>query len=332
MTLEAIKIAIHNRKHFRLHLGPLCDVLLVSDREQIAWLNQHESVSRKLDPKASWLHAFVDRRLSVDLAVDGKSLPVFLPRSDSARAQRQHQLDNDLEGTRGLPGAERDEMIGYVRGQKQFEEIGLAVQQWCGKLFFSNYQATRELHDAATLLAGWPRRLPWQAWADRVSGRLANAKLALASAAHGDLHCVHATSIGMENVANSVRKLRKAASDPHKKELSPDDVLRECLTAPPAVLRGCTQDIDAPFLDRPLTPRTLVVFLVAQMFAKTGDLDDAFLAETWSRCPAHEVVPEMLRAIWHAAQEQPKTDPLKLKLNGLGTLFERAVSSMEGRM
>jgi hypothetical protein len=331
MIGDSIKVALQNRKHFRLRLGTLFDVLLVADRDEIGWLNEHADVSRALNPDASLLHRVMHRRLTVDLGFDGKVLPVFLPRSDPRRVERQRLLETELDGTRGLPGTERNDIADYVRGKKYFSEIGVVVQEWCGKLFFPNYHGSGELYDAAKLLATWPSELPWQAWFARLSGRLGNAKVAISTAAHGDLYCVHATSIGMENVARSVRKLRMTALDPRKKELSPDQAVRECLAAPPAVLRGCSRSIEAPFLERPLTERTLLVFLVAQSFARTGDLDDAFLAESWSRCPAHEVVPEMLRAVWYAAQEEPKQEPIKAKVNGWGTLFQRAVSSLEGR-
>lgn len=329
MSIESIKVAFKNRKHFRVRAGKLFDLLLVADPEQIAWLNEHADVSRALDPEASWLHRFVHRRLTVDLGFGGEQLPVFLPRSDKRRAEQQRKLEDDLEETRGLPGDERDEITQFVDGKKPLLEIGVAVQKWCGKLFFPNYQGSKELYDAAKLLAEWPSTPPLQAWLDRVSGRLDNAKAAVATAANGNVHCIHGTSIGMENVARSVRKLRKLALNPIKKGLSPDNAVRECLTAPPAVVRGCSATIEAPFLESSLTTRTLVVFMVAESFSRSGDLDDAFLAESWSRCPAHEVVPEMLRAVWHAAHSDDiKADPIKAKINGLGTLFQRAVASL----
>jgi hypothetical protein len=70
------------------------------------------------------------------------------------------------------------------------------------------------------------------------------------------------------------------------------------------VLRGCSRELRAPFLTTPLTPRTLVVLRLARAYARSGDLNDAFLGNSWSECPAREVIPEMLRNAWSAAQRQ----------------------------
>jgi hypothetical protein len=140
----------------------------------------------------------------------------------------------------------------------------------------------------------------------------------------------------MENVARTVRNLRKAAQSPDKQKLSPDDALRECLVAPPAILRGCAREVVAPFLEQPLTRSTLIVFLVAKAYASSGDLDVAFLSESWSACPARHVVPEMLRAVWHAAHHDEAEGKALLDtiqvLNGWGRLWHRAVTNIEGRI
>ena len=108
---------------------------------------------------------------------------------------------------------------------------------------------------------------------------------------------------------------------------APDEILRSCLVAPPAVLRSVRTQVSAPFLDRPLTARTLVIFLVARAYARSGDLDVAFLSGSWSACPARGVVPEMLRAVWHAAHhdelERARPDD---GAHGFRRLIARALS------
>lgn len=315
------------KKPVRIRVGRLIDLLLVSDPEQIQWLNAHASVDRALDPEASLLHRIVDRRLRVDMGFAAKLLPIFLGRKAPERAERQRALEQRLENLRGAPGPERDQLAGYVSGEAHVDEIGTVVQQWCGRLFFPDYQASRETYAAGRKLAGWPTTLPLRAFLDRESGRLEHAKDLLAAAANQDLHCIHGTSIGMENVARSVRKLRRAAHRGDQQAMSPDEILRHCLTAPPAVLRGCTTDLTAPFLTQPLTPRTLIVFLVARAYQTSGDLDVAFLRDGWSRCPAHDVIPEMLRALWHTAHHDER-EPQRLiaKINVFSRLVSRAVS------
>jgi hypothetical protein len=314
-------------KPIRLRIPKLIDVLLVSDPEQIHWLNQHPDVERPLDPSASWLHRIVEGRLSSDLAFDGQRLPVFMARDDAQRAARQKKLDDVLEDLRGMPGEDRDEIAAYVSGEKDEGEIGVSVQQWCGRLFLAHYRAARDTYEAARLVASWPSAPPWRTLRDRMSGRLAQAKQLLATAAEGDLHCIHGTSIGMENVARSVRKLRRAAQQADKKTLSPDDILRHCLVAPPAVVRGCRAEVQPPFLTHPITRQTVIVFLVARAYAASGDLDVAFLSDGWSACPARRVIPEMLRAVWHAAHHDEADDKrLLTTINNWSRIWNRAVS------
>jgi len=311
----------------RLRLPNLLDLLLVSDPAQIQWLNQHEHVTRALDPTQGVLHRVLHRRMRDDLGFRGELLPVFRARGDVRRAQRHKELEVELRELRGMPGKERDLISSYVSGQKEVREIGEAVQQWCGQLFSGRYKSTLETYEAGKLLAGWMSAPPWKTIHARLSGRLNRAKAVLEAAAEHDLFCVHATSIGMENLARTVRKLRKAARDEDQQLLSADAVIREYLSVPPAVVRGCTHDIDAPFLPSPLTPRTLVVLLVGRAYVASGDLDVAFLSDSWSACPARKVVPEMLRAVWHAAHyDEAEAQRLMSSINSWSRLWHRAVS------
>jgi hypothetical protein len=339
-------------KPIRLSVPGVLDILLVSDPAQIQFLNQHVDVVRPLDPTASWLHKILDGRLRHDLDFGGP-LPVFLPRKNEARADRQLQLAKDLEDMRGAPGLDRDEIGDYISGKRPLTEIGAAVerwyhkllsikprahededdigvivQRWCGHLFSAYYKSDRESYEAGKLLAGWASAPPWQTIADRLTGKLTRAKQKLSSAAQNDRHCIHATSIGMENVAKTVRNLRQTAQHGDTTNLSPDDALRACLAAPPAVLRGVAADVNAPFLDKPLTKRSLVVFLVARAFRASGEIDVAFLAGGWSACPAHEVIPEMLRGVWHAAHHESDVEKTLslLGTNAWSRLFHRAAS------
>ena len=327
MTRQGVPIAHLWLRPIRLRIPGLLDLVVISDPDQIHWLNQHEHVVREIDPAASWLHRVIDQRLRIDLGFDGGMLPVFRPRADAGRASAQQALTERLETLRGNLGRESEEIADYVSGEKDVDEIGVTVQHWCGRLFLPHYRAAQETYAAARLLAGWPSAPPWRTWKQRTDGRLADAKQRVSEEAGGDLHCIHGTTIGMENVARSVRKQRVAAQDAHRQRLSPDDILRECLVAPPVVLRRCTQDVEAPFLGRPLTRTTVILFLVARAFAASGDLDVAFLADGWSACPAQRVIPEMLRAVWHAAHhDEAEQEPLLAKINTWSRIWQRAVS------
>src|SRR5262245_5045887 len=102
MIFEDIKLAFKTRKHFRLRVPRLFDVLVVADAGEIRWLNQHADVTRALDPKASIVHRLIHQRLIIDLAFGRDTLPVFRPQSDTARAERQSKLEAQLEDLHGL--------------------------------------------------------------------------------------------------------------------------------------------------------------------------------------------------------------------------------------
>lgn len=288
----------------RVRIPGLLDVVLVRDVDQIRWLNQRPEVVRPLPEKASWLHRVVNARLHGDLGFHGGVLPVFRARDDAARAERQVSLEKQFENAGGAVA----EIADYIAGRSTLtaEEIAVTVQRWCGKLFAAQYYADTDTYAAGKLLAGWAGAPPWRTLIDRWSGRLTEAKTVLARAADGDLHCVHGTSIGAENIVRTVAAMRELAQDSAQASAPADVALRECLVSPPAVLRGCTHELQVPFLDRPLSERTLVVFLVARSFRDSGALSAAFLADSWSRCPAHQVIPEMLRSVWTSAQRKPR--------------------------
>lgn len=301
MTPEPMTNAFRTNQPIRLRIPKLIDLVFVSDAEQIAWLNQHPAISRPIDPARSWLHRILDGRLRNDLGWNDRPLPVFQARGDERRSERQKLLYAAFETLRGLPGEEVDLIARYLAGETPASDIGAVVQQWCGRLFADRYRSTPETYAAGRLIAQWPSAPPWRALRDRLTGKLARAKSVLAAAAGSDPHCIHGTSIGMENVVRTLRKLRKASANPQTQGATPDEILRECMAAPPAVLRGCDAVVGASFLDTPLTPQSLIVFLVARAFDATGDLDVAFLSDSWSACPARRVIPEMLRNAWRTA-------------------------------
>lgn len=319
------------RGPWRLRVPGLIDVVLTSDPEQIAWLNRHPDVTRPLDRGASLLHRMMHGRLTRDLGFDGCALPVFLSREDDERALRQASLAASLEQAASAASVEREDIAAHIAGVAT-TDLGPTVQQWCGRLFVDGYRSTPESYAAGRLLAEWPAAAPWTALRARLSGRLERAKALIADAAGGDPHCIHATSIGMENIARTVREMQRAAQLPELDGASAERVLARCLRAPPAVLRGCQAQVQVPFLAQPLTRRSLVVFLVARAYAASGDLDVAFLAGGWSACPARHLVPEMLREAWSTAREEaPRASGWVPRVRPWGRVLLRAISAFEGK-
>jgi hypothetical protein len=289
----------------RLRLLGLIDVLLVTDPDAIRWLNAHPDVVRPPDSRAGLLQWYVNRQTRTDLAFEGSILPVFLSRLDLSRARRQSELADALDEPARVPSAKSDWLGSFVAGlvseaETASDSVGVYVQQWCGRLFDPRFQATSATYAAGRMIASWPSSPPWRK-GGRARKRLDEAKRTLAAAAGHDVHCVHATSIGGENVTRSIRNMQALAAKVGLGTISAEQAMRQCLVVPPLLVRGCEREIRAPFLETPLTRRSLVVFLLAKAYAKSGDLDLAFLNDTWSACPARHVVPSMLQSVWNSA-------------------------------
>ncbi|MET0339579.1 MAG: hypothetical protein ABW252_01185, partial [Polyangiales bacterium] len=274
----------------RLRVPGLVDVLLVSDPAQIAWLDRQPAIVRRLDPGASPLHALLDRRTRLDLGFGGRLLPVFRARDDAERAARQAALRTRLDALGDAAGPELASIVRYLRGELPEGELGAVVQRWCGRLLHAGYASDDASYAAGARLAGWPSAAPLRTLVARITGRLARDKRVVAERAAHDPYVIHATSIGMENVTRTLRRLREAAADEGLGAEGFGALLHAVLVAPSAVLRGCTRSLQTPFLARPLTPRTLVVLRVARAFAHRGALDVAFQSESWTACPARHVV------------------------------------------
>jgi hypothetical protein len=302
------------------------DVLLVDDPEHIRWLNDHPDIVRPLDSAAGPLHRLINGRLLKDLRFEGELLPVFLPRQDPQRARQQAQLFDELNESSDRLGVERQTLGEFVATGHGADAVGPTVQHWCGRLFSPVYRATDATYRAAQLIANWPTTPPWRAWLVKVRGQLDQAKRIVSAAAEGDRHRIHGTTIGMDNVAATLRRMRQLAEGlggPSGR--TPDEALRQCLRVPAVLVRGCEREVAAPFLDRPLTRQSIVLFLLARAYRTSGDLELAFLGGSWSACPARVAVPEMLRSVWKAA-----TEAQEARQGALGALLDSTAHLVPG--
>jgi hypothetical protein len=291
----------------RIKLLGLIDVLLVSKGEEIRWLNAHPDIVRPPNAHAGVLQWIVNWKTLEALRFDGSVLPVFLARDDVERSRRQTELANALDEPERVAPSNSQWLGAFVAKAEPAaaatpEELGVQVQGWCGRLFELRYQATRASYEAGRTIAQWPAAPLWRAWG-RARKQLEEAKGVLLAAAGHDIHAVHATSIGTENIARSVRNMRALAERAGVESCSPERAVQQCLVVPPVLVRGCSREIRAPFLRSPLGRRSLVVFLLGHAYRKEQDLDLAFLDHTWSACPARHVVPSMLEGVWKAAVE-----------------------------
>jgi hypothetical protein len=287
-------------KHIRIPL--LIDLVIVEDPAQIAELNEHPNVSRVVPRVGALLARTIAHRISGTLTVGTERLPAFAGRSDAVRERRQRKLTEGLpvsraEALRSTP--EFAELARYVAGGDLPRDVGVVAQQLIGRLFVPDYRASAATYAAAHVIAAWPRALPPQAWWWSVSGTLERSKRLLWSAAQDDPSAIHATAIAVHNLVDTVKRMRArlAASGPTE---SAAEAVRDCLVAPPALLRSCVAETEVSFLDRPLGAGTLVIFRLQAAYERTRDVGFAFAESGWNECPAHAFVPALLEELWAA--------------------------------
>jgi hypothetical protein len=294
----------------RVTIPGLIDVCVVDEPDHVQWLNAHPKVTRSLNPAAGIVQRVLNQRMTSDLRFTRGILPVFSRREVTERARNQAELRARLDQRAGAITPEVFKLSNYVAGAGGDDQLGVTVQQWCGRLFFPDYVATRDTYRAGDLIARWPTIDPVRSLAYKASGTLEKAKTTLEQAAKGDLNCVHSTSIGTRNIVGSLRTLRLLAREPRDPKLNVGDraVLFSLMT-PNAVVRSCLDEVSAPFLDKPLSAQTVLVFPVATMFAATHNPDVAFMSQGWNACPARGAVLGLLKSVWEMAGGAAHEDP-----------------------
>jgi len=311
----------------RLPFWPVLDVLVVSDPTQMAALNDHPNVSRRLLGEGAGLNRVVHWWIYRTFSVGQTALGVFTERQDDARAGRQSQLERKLKDARpdeaGIAALAR-----YVAGADPTVDVGVCAQQLIGRLFFLDYVATRDSYRAARrLLSLNPLGFLWNTV---FRGRRRGRKL-LWSLAHDDVDCIHATAVAVHGVVDALEKMRRRAADRHRSQgEDPATAMVHALVAPSMLLRSCTAETRVSFHRWPLYRGTLILFRLEAMYQATRDNDLAFARAGWNRCPAHDAVPKLLMNVWHEAQRVPSYGPRRRSLlshvfTGAYALLNRAV-------
>ena len=288
----------------RLRVPPVLDVAIVDDPRQMAELNRSPAVSRVVDGSGGLLHRAIHRRIYRVLHAGGEPLAVFAARESAPRAARQAALTEHLgrcDVGAGPVAGEVGRLARYVATGDIDVPLGVAVQQLAGRLVRPDYVATEATYAAAEVVNAWPRANPLKALAWRWSGKLGRSRTLLWERAGGDPACIHATAIAFHNVVASVERLREAARAGDAPSRRAADVARSCLVAPSTLLRSVRDDVRVPSLARPLRKGTLLVFKLGAMRVRTRDPALAFARGEWNQCPAHDVVPRLLEAIWTRA-------------------------------
>lgn len=290
----------------------LVDIAIIDEPNSIKALNGEERIDRNFAKRGPLVNCLLQARLFRSMKVGKHLLPAFRPRHDEERAKAQAELAKRLNRMSKRPSWSDDDLAplaAHVRGGDDTEALGIAVQQLVGRLFVPDYLATTASYEAACLLDAYPRANPIKSLWWRLSGRLDGARGRLSRLAGDDPHAIHATSIALHNIVVAIKRMHALYADPTRRaNLGPDTTVQSCLSAPPRLIRRVREDVSLPDVEQPLRENGLVVFELKDAHVRTGATGDAFMAESWSACPAAALVSSLLVAVWQQANDAGDSD------------------------
>jgi hypothetical protein len=287
-----------------LRLPGLADILFVDRAAEIRPLALDRRIDRGFRPGGPLLNRLLVGRLRAALTFDSGPLPSIAPRDDDEREAGQRTLERRLDPAvnPSIWDAQTIGMLGdAVRGAAGAPPLGAAAQQAIGRLFVADYAASRASWAAARWLNDAVQtRNPLRSLFLRLSGRLPRSKRLLYDRVRGDRAGVHATGIAVHNLVRSFEIMRDLWREPGvRQRLSAEAVVARCLVAPPTLLRQATEHGDAAA--GRIRPRTLIVIQLDRIRRRSPSPQTAFMDGTWSRCPAAQSLPLLLRAVWERA-------------------------------
>ena len=288
----------------RLRIPGLIDVLRVADPAQIAELGQDARLDRDYVARGPLLNRIIVTRTRKALSLNGAPWPPVAPHGAQRPTAGQAALEARLSA---LAAAWRPDdpsvraLASYVRGANAPESAGPLAQEAIGRLFRPDYRADAESWAAAEVMGKAPRsfnpllRLRWA-----LTGAVAKARALLADKVGGDPGGLNGTGVAVHNLVASLKLMRALWANPHaRRRLSPEAAAAQCLVAPVQVMRQPKVAGHASAGDFDEATLVLLQLRVAQ--ARSPGARTAFMAGSWSRCPAHAWIPALLAEVWRGA-------------------------------
>jgi hypothetical protein len=297
----------------RLRIPGLIDVLRVDDPAEIAALADDARLDRAYVARGPLMYRLIASRIRKILTLDGAPLPPVAPRGAARPTPGQAALEmrlNAIAASLGEDVASLQPIAAYVRGEGAPGAAGPLAQEAVGRLFRAEYKAGAESWAAAEVLDQAPRLFnPFVLVGWALTDRVAKARRLLADKVGGDPSGLHGTGVAIHNIVAGFKRMRALWADPRARhQLSPEAAAAQCLVAPRQVVRQPLKAGGSRAGD--FDPATLVLFQLGAAHARSPSAEMAFMAQSWSRCPAHAWVPALLAGVWRVAQdaEPPRTE------------------------
>jgi hypothetical protein len=280
------------------------NVFQVSDPEEIKALSNDPAIDRQFNTRTCPFNWFLLKRSLSVLSFEGRRFPTMTSRRCMARERYQddlwRKLTSDSADIQTGP-TELAPIAAWIRGTGSDDEVGILAQQLLGRLFKSDFTATAESWNAAKVLVAAPRSpdLPRVFWWF-VTGKVSRAKRLLAGTVDKDLSAVNAIGIAVHNVVKGLRQMRTFYADLGvRSALSAEAAASRCLFAPVSLYRQSTGP--GQIGGCPFPTNSLFVFNIGEASRMPGGQDLVFMDESWSRCPASQWVPALLKGVWKRA-------------------------------
>jgi hypothetical protein len=289
-----------------LRIPGLVDLIRVDAGADIRALADDTRLDRRFEPRGPLINRLLIDRVRSVMRLDGAPLPSVAPRQDRARASAQDALRRRLDPAGGKPLWDDETIAGLaaaVRGNAGAPALGPAAQQAVGRLFAAEYRGSSESWEAARVLdTAVHTRNPLQWIHLRMSGRLAQARRLLAALVNGDRAGVHATGIAVHNLVRGFERMRELWAARGWRTRSIDEIVAQCLFAPPSVLRQAT--MPGVTIAGEVRAGTLVMLELDAARARTPGPELEFMLGHWAQCPAAAFVPALLRAVWERSRAE----------------------------
>ena len=274
-----------------MRIPGVIDVQRVRDPGVVRSVAADARLGRVATGRGPLVNRFIARMAADLFRAEGRVLPSGRAPDDRQRLDMRTALAEriDAPDLRDRCAAPVADAAAYVRDGSG--NAMRATQAVLGSVvldqFEPSYQTVKAAEDIGRVLNGGLLRqlLDW------LLGGSRNARAVLFKACEGDLNAVHTLGIASQNFAASLDILRALPSDTQAKV-----ALARAMTAPTQVVRQgkCPAETLAGGVEN----GTLVILQTGDVTRRTLDPRDAFLRDAWSGCPAHALVPELLRRIW----------------------------------
>jgi hypothetical protein len=288
----------------RLRIPGLVDLIRIDDPAMIAAASADARLDRDFAGGGPLVNRWIARRIRRSLRAPTAPLPSVSPRNYPDRAERQAALQGRLRKLISEGAVAPDhvaELAAYVRGERAESAVGPLVQEAVGRLFVDGYKASGDTWRAARVLDAAPRNMnPLRAiwWA--ITGAVGRSRRILSEAVDNDPAGVHATAIAVHSLVRSLKAMRQLWLEPGVRDrISVEAAATRSLRAPESVPRRWSKPASTVWGSLPAG--ALALFELDAARKRSPDADIAFMAASWSYCPAAGWTTALLKAVWKRA-------------------------------